>query len=183
MSIKAVLFDFKLPDFNLLHLNWHALGVLFGKYCEISFQPIFLTSFKWRSSRSSWGSQEEGFLLEFLEDADADAEVDDEEEAGREGEDSWTSFLDIAVDDECGWRVSECSWGWVSMLLKWMEAEFKLVEMDITEQRREGRLERARKLFDEVGWTDCEKEETRINILQKREKIEQDTKQDEREKK
>jgi len=32
-----------------------------------------------------------------------------------------------------------------------MEAEFKLVEMDITEQRREGRLERARKLFDEVG--------------------------------
>lgn len=41
-------------------------------------------------------------MLEFLEDADADAEVDDEEEAGREGEDSWTSFLDIAVDDECG---------------------------------------------------------------------------------
>lgn len=45
-SINAVLFDFKLPDFNLLHLNWQALGVLLVKYCEISFQPIFLISFK-----------------------------------------------------------------------------------------------------------------------------------------
>ena len=91
ISISAVLFDFRLPDFNRLHLNWHALGVLLGKYCEISFQPIFLTSFKWRSSRSSCGSHEEGFLLEFFE-------------GGSEGDDSWASSLDM---EACGWRESE----------------------------------------------------------------------------
>lgn len=105
--MSAVLFDFKLPDFNRLHLNWHALGVLLGKYCEISFQPIFLTSFRWRSSRSSCGSHEEGFLLEFLASDDVVDEVDDDE-GGSEGEDedSWASSLAM---EACGWRESEWS--------------------------------------------------------------------------
>jgi hypothetical protein len=32
---------FKFPDFNRLHLNWHALGVLLVKLLAISFQPNF----------------------------------------------------------------------------------------------------------------------------------------------
>lgn len=64
--MRALLFDFKFPDFNLLHLNWQAFGVLLSKYRDISFQPKFFISFKCLSSMSSWVSQDVGFFAEVI---------------------------------------------------------------------------------------------------------------------
>lgn len=107
---------FKFPDFNLLHRNWQALGVLFVKWLAIAFHPSFCLSFKCISRTSSSASQEVGVLLDTFCEVDGEAWLADSEDSG--DMDSLSLSIVIFFLDPKAFvfsRASKILWVWSSV--------------------------------------------------------------------